>query len=75
MDSIEAVRQDLHGKGFFTVRKVPEHCPICKKRYLKRMDPDLIALMCVTCNLYEYFVPLKNGKFLTDGVARGFVGA
>jgi hypothetical protein len=70
MDSIEAVRQDLNRKGFFTVHRVPDHCPICKKRYLRRVETDLIALICVACNHYEYFLPLKNGKFLTDGVGR-----
>jgi len=73
MDSIEAVRQDLTQKGFFTVHRVPDSCPICKKKYLKRVEPALVALVCVTCNLYEYFLPLKNGKFLTDGIGRELV--
>jgi hypothetical protein len=47
---------------------------MCKKRYFRRAEADLIAVICLVCHHYEYFMPLKNGKFLTDGVGREIKG-
>ena len=69
MDTNEQLRQTLHQKGYFVVRRLPDRCPVCGRIYLRRKDEkrNIVALICVSCNTFETLVALKNQKYLTDG--------